>query len=118
MPFSPEEKAVLISANEDYLTLADAVLEMIPFSSSDRTQEVAAHTIRDLIERDYIYVTEMQETAKERREVRRLDKEVSLAILEEPANWSHFNLQGASYYALSPTDRGRQAFRQLIGASD
>lgn len=111
-------QAVLISANEDYLTLADAALEMTPFSSPDRTQEVAARTTRDLIERDYVYMTELEETAKERREVRRLDKEASLAILAEPANWSHFNLQGTPYYALSPTDRGRQAFRQLLGDAD
>ena len=115
MELSAEHEPILISASEDYLTLAEAELEMIPFSNGEAGRhQLAERVVTDLLNSDYIYMVELVEGVPKRREIRRLDRAEAIRASSNPDDWQHYNTDGKPYFALSASDKGRAAFFEII----
>lgn len=108
------ENAILTSANEDYCSLGEAALEG-GGPGHDGEGLPAAEAVKHLVERDYVYVSELEQTATKTCEVRRLDTAEALDVLRRPEAWTPPTQRKERFFALSPTQKGRDVFRRLIG---
>lgn len=100
--FSPEEEAIIVSAKEDYLSLGQAVLE------------APRDVVMTLFRRGFLRLLELEQDETGTREIRSVDAEAD-AILENPVSWTPPLQQGPRFFALAATQKGEEAFFQIIG---
>lgn len=108
---SEVEKAILIAANEDYLSLGQADLEAKGVGVGS-----ARPAVLTLLKQDYVYLYEIEQNDRT-TEVQRFTLEDALRIVENDDVWTPPLELGERFYALFATPKGELEFKRLIGAA-
>jgi hypothetical protein len=108
--FSESERAIIISAKEDYLSLGQAELEV-----HARDNEVSARqVVEGLVERGYLEMIEIEQTTAT-RELRHVELSECLKILRDSKSWIPPLELGPRFFTLIATKKGEAAFYEFIG---
>jgi hypothetical protein len=108
---SDVERAILIAANEDYLSLGEADLE---------ARGVGVHSAKTavlrLLQQDYVHLYEIEQNDTT-EELQRFTLEDASRIVDGDDAWTPPLELGARFYALFATPKGKREFNRLIGAT-